>query len=155
VRRGPGAGKPAVVYELRSDAEALFSRAYPPVLRALVDAIVRELPGEQTDRLLRCLGHELAQSVGGEGRGDIEARVRAAAAVLTQLGGDVEVVGDAGGFRIQGHGCPLAAAVADHPEVCRAVETLVGDVAGVTMRSECKHGARPRCCFVVEPGSNR
>ncbi|MBX6333083.1 MAG: helix-turn-helix domain-containing protein, partial [Gemmatimonadaceae bacterium] len=31
VRRGAGAGKPALLYELHPDAEPLFSKAYAPV----------------------------------------------------------------------------------------------------------------------------
>jgi predicted ArsR family transcriptional regulator len=148
LRRGTGAGKPAVVYELHVDAEPLFSSAYAPVLQTLVDVLVEVLSAKQTDAVLRRVGHELAKSVGGEARGSATARVRAAAAVLTTLGGDVEVVEDAGRLRIQGFGCPLSATVAEHPEVCRAVETLVSDVAGTPGRSQCEHGPRPRCCFV-------
>src|SRR5882672_10770437 len=44
VRRGPGAGKPAVLYQLYPDAEPLFSAAYPPVLTELLDALGDELP---------------------------------------------------------------------------------------------------------------
>jgi predicted ArsR family transcriptional regulator len=153
VRRGPGAGKPAVVYELDPDAEPLFSNAYAPVLRTLMDVIVNELPREQTDALLRRVGHELAKAVGGQAPGDLNARVRAAAAVLTELGGDIEVIAEDGALRIRGCACPLAATVADHPEVCRAVETLMGDVTGVAVESQCEHGPRPRCCFVVSAGS--
>ena len=149
VRRSPGAGKPAVVYTLHPDAEPLFSNAYAPVLRAFVDVIVNELPAEQTDAVLRRVGHQIAAAVGGQAPGDLNARVRAAAAVLTALGGEVEVIDEDGALRIRGCACPLAATVADHPEVCRAVETLVGDVAGESMRSRCEHGPRPRCCFVL------
>jgi predicted ArsR family transcriptional regulator len=153
VRRGPGAGKPAVVYELDPDAEPLFSNAYAPVLRTLMDVIVNELPREQTDAVLRRVGHELAKGVGGQAPGNLNARVRAAAAVLTELGGDIEVIAEDGALRIRGCACPLAATVTDHPEVCRAVETLMGDVTGVAVESQCEHGPRPRCCFVVSTGS--
>src|SRR5690242_17096037 len=47
VRRGQGAGKPAVLYEVRPDAEPLLSRAYAPVLTAMVDVLVDRLPPEQ------------------------------------------------------------------------------------------------------------
>jgi predicted ArsR family transcriptional regulator len=60
VRRGGGAGKPAALYELHPDADTLFSAAYPPVLTALLDALVDELPREQADELLRNVGRRLA-----------------------------------------------------------------------------------------------
>ncbi|MEP6495222.1 MAG: ArsR family transcriptional regulator [bacterium] len=151
VRRGPGAGKPAVVYELHPDAETLFSNAYVPVLRTLVDVMVSQLSPEQTDAVLRQVGDQLAKGAGGKAKGDLNARVRAAAAVLTSLGGDVDVVEEDGTLRIRGSGCPLAATVADHPQVCCAVETLVAGVTGAAVQSQCQHGARPRCCFAIQP----
>src|SRR3954465_10303420 len=79
VRRGPGAGKPAVVYQLDPAAELLFSKAYAPVLRTLVDVIVEELSPDHVAAVLRRVGHELARGVGGRASGDLTARVRAAA----------------------------------------------------------------------------
>lgn len=150
VRRSPGAGKPAVVYELHPDAEPFFSNAYAPVLRTLVDVLVTQLPPQQADELLRSVGHRLAAGAGGKASGDLSARVTAAAAILTSLGGDVEVIEKDGELRIRGCACPLAATVADHPEVCHAVETLVSDVVGAPVVSTCDHGARPRCCFEIQ-----
>jgi predicted ArsR family transcriptional regulator len=151
IRRGPGAGKPAVLYELHPDAEPLFSSAYPPVLTALLDAVVDRLPGEQADLLLRDVGRRLAQSLGGSARGTLGERVRAAAAVLGALGGDVEVVADEQGVpMIRGFACPLSASVARRPETCRAVETLLSEIAGAPAHECCQHGERPRCCFRVD-----
>jgi len=151
LRRGSGAGKPAVVYELHPDSEALFSRAYAPVLRAMIEILVAELSAQQTDVVLRRVGHELAKEMGGEAKGDLRSRVRAAAAVLTALGGDVDVIQEGDTLRVRGSGCPLSAAVAAQPQVCRAVETLVADVSGASATSRCEHGRRPRCCFEFEP----
>ena len=150
IRRGPGAGKPATVYELDPDAESLFSNAYAPVLDAVIDVLINDLPAEQTDTVMRRVGHQLASGLGGQANGTLAARVRAAAGVLTALGGEVEIIDSAGILSIRGCSCPLGATVAAHPEVCRAVETLVGDVIGVAVRSTCEHGDRPRCCFSVE-----
>jgi len=149
VRRSPGAGKPAVVYELHPDAEPLFSNAYVPVLRTLVDVVASRLSTEQTDAVLRDVGHQLAKQAGGQAKGDLRARTNAAAAILTSLGGDVAVVDEDGALQICGSGCPLAATVAEHPEVCWAVETLVADVTGTAAKSYCEHGPRPRCRFAI------
>ena len=153
VRRGQGVGKPAVVYDVHPEAEPLFSRAYPPVLTTVVDVLVDELPADRADALLREVGRRLARGAGGQASGSLEERARAAAAVLNALGGDVDVVTADGALRLQGHGCPLSAAVARRPEVCRAVETLVAEVAGSRVRQCCRHGARPSCCFAVEPAA--
>src|SRR5687768_14151798 len=47
-RRGTGAGKPATLYELHPDGEAFLSRAYAPVLGALVEELVDQLSPEQS-----------------------------------------------------------------------------------------------------------
>jgi len=152
VRRGPGAGKPAVLFELHPDAEPLFSHAYVPMLAAMVDVVVDELPTDRADDVFRAMGRRLARGVGAPSSGPLEARVHAAAAVLTALGGDVDVAADGESWTIRGAGCPLSAVVAHRPEMCHAVETLIAEVAGASARSCCRHGDRPQCCFAVTDG---
>lgn len=155
VRRGPGAGKPAVLYELSPDAEPLLSRAYQPVLTAVLDVIVDELPGDQAAALLREVGRRLAATAGSPARAadSLDDRVRAAAAVLTALGGEVEVVAEGGALRLRGFACPLSTTVSRRPELCAAVESLVSEIAGAPARECCEHGERPRCCFAVTPAA--
>jgi len=150
VRRANTVGKPPTVYELNPDAEVLLSRAYAPALRAVMDALLTELPSDQSEAILRRVGHELATQAGGRAAGDRNARVRAAAAVLKGLGAEVDVVEADSGLRIQGAGCPLSSAVRAQPCVCLAVETLVTDVSGERARSCCEHGERPRCRFAID-----
>lgn len=149
VRRGPGAGKPAVLYELHPDAEPMLSRAYAPVLSALLEVLVDELPARQAHRVLRETGRRLATSSGGRASGDLGARARAAAAVLTALGGDVEVEERRGSATLRGAACPLATAVTRSPQICRAVESLVAEITGDEVTQCCEHADRPRCCFEV------
>lgn len=147
-RRGPGAGKPAVVYELAPDAEARLSRAYVPVLTSLLEELTGRLPPEQTDALLLAAGRRLATAVPRR-TGSLEDRVRDAAGLLNELGGDASVEADSSGLRIRGCGCPLSVAVARQPEACRAVQGLLSEVIGVPVVQCCEHGPRPRCCFTV------
>lgn len=149
VRRGGGAGKPAVVYEFHPDAAPLLSRAYPPVLSMLLDVLVDELPPERREAVMRDLGRRLAGRLGGRSPGDLERRIAAAAAVLESLGGDVDVVAEGEGTRLVGAGCPLSAVVCHRPEVCLAVEAMISEIIGEPARSCCAHGQQPRCCFEV------
>jgi predicted ArsR family transcriptional regulator len=150
VRRTPGAGKPAVLFELHPDAEPLFSRAYPPVLTTLLETIVNTFPPDQAEALFRDVGRKLALQLGGRASGNVEQRARSAAAVMTALGGDVEVTRERGATRIRGSGCPLSAAVSKTPELCVAMEALVAEVAGANAKTCCSHGERPQCCFEVK-----
>ena len=76
-------------------------------------------------------------------------RLEAAVEVLNELGGLAELEERDGGFLIRGYSCPLAGLTQEHPEVCRMVETLITELAGVPVNEHCDRGERPRCCFEV------
>jgi predicted ArsR family transcriptional regulator len=148
IRRGSGGGKPAYVYELTSEAEDLFPKAYAPALGRLLDVLAERLGLEESEALLRSVGRRLV-----EGKtvptDSTRARLEAAAGVLNELGGLAELEEQDGTLVIRGYGCPLAAVTLDHPEVCRLAEALVAEVAGVPVHERCDRSERPRCCFEV------
>ena len=146
-RRQEGAGKPAVLYELDPAAEPLVSKAYAPVLVSLLEALAEELPDRDTRRVLREAGRRLAANAGGRATGDLHERARAAADVLTALGGVVSVEEKRSAATIRGAACPLASAVSRNHNICHAVETLVGEVAGAKATEMCDRTGRPKCCF--------
>ena len=152
VRRGCG-GKPAYVYELTPEAEDLFTKAYEPTLRRLLDVLAERIGPEDTDAVLRAVGRGLAEgnTVPTDGT---RARLEAAVAVLNELGGLAELEERDGALVIQGYSCPLSALTPDHPEVCRMAETLVTEVAGVPVYERCDRGERPRCCFEISASNN-
>jgi predicted ArsR family transcriptional regulator len=147
-RRGSGGGKPAYVYELTSEAEDLFPKAYEPTLRRLLDVLAERLGPEESEALLRSVGRRLAEEHSTQADG-AHARLQAAAGVLNELGGLAELEEQDGALVIQGYSCPLAAVTPEHPEVCRMAEVLVAEVAGVPVKERCDRGERPRCCFEV------
>ena len=81
VRRGPGAGKPAAVYELAADAEVRFSRAYAPVLTALLEELSGRLAPAELEAVMLEVGSRLAADVPRRA-GSIESRVRDADTLL-------------------------------------------------------------------------
>jgi predicted ArsR family transcriptional regulator len=153
VRRGSGGGKPAYVYELTPKAEDLFTKAYEPTLRRLLDVLAERIGPADTDVLLRAVGRGLAEgkTVPTDGT---RARLEAAVGVLNELGGLAQLEERDGALVIQGYSCPLAAVTVDHPEVCRMAETLVTEVAGMPVYERCNRGERPRCCFEVATSNN-
>jgi predicted ArsR family transcriptional regulator len=153
VRRSDGAGKPATVYELTAEAEALFSRAYAPVLGAVLEELVAQLPPEASEALLEGVGRRLATSMMPAVGASHEARVHAAVGVLAALGGAVELE-EHGEMRvIRGCGCPLSTTVSGRPEACHVVEVLLSEIVGTKVRQCCRHGDRPSCCFEVPPAA--
>jgi predicted ArsR family transcriptional regulator len=150
VRRGSGGGKPAYIYELTPEAEGLFPKAYEPVLRQLLNILAGQLGPEESEALLRRVGRRIAegQPIPADG---VRVRLETAAAMLNELGGLAELEERDGSSVIRGYSCPLAAVVSDHPEVCRMVEALLTELAGVPVYEHCDRGERPRCCFEVAP----
>jgi len=148
-----GSGKPAYTYELTSDADALFPKAYDGILNQVLDVLRERLAPEVVDQILREVGHRLAS-----GRtappGDLRRRVEWGAGVLRDMGGLPEVEEHEDSFVIRGYSCPLVALVPRHPEVCRLAEALLGEVIGATVRERCGRGDRARCCFEILPEGN-
>ncbi len=143
-----GGGKPAYTYDLTPEAERLFPKAYGALLHELLDVLAERLPPDALADALREVGHRVAAGRAAPG-GDLRKRVGHAVALLGELGGLAEVEEREGGFVIRGCSCPLAAAVAGHPEACLLAETLLTDVVGVPVRQVCDQGPPPSCRFEV------
>ena len=148
VRRGPGAGKPAVVYELSPEGETKLSEAYAPVLGALLDELADTHSNAEIESLLGAVGKRLAAGTPRAG-GDRTERVESAVALLNALGGDATMEKTKSGYVIRGCGCPLSSAVSKHPGTCTAIQSLLSDVIGAPVLESCNRSGRPQCCFSV------
>jgi predicted ArsR family transcriptional regulator len=146
-RQGPGAGKPATTYQVSTAAEASLSSAYAPVLTTLLQTLAEGTPPDELDALMREVGRRLgpAEPTGGT----LDSRVRAAAALLSSLGSELDVERTPTGFLLRGFACPLAATVRGEPSACHAVEELVGAVVGAPVRERCDRSAGARCRFEI------
>lgn len=147
VQRDTG-GKPARVYALTAEGEELFPKAYAMVLGGLVRELVRREGTARTAELLEAVGERIAG--GKTAPGQLESRVTAAAAALRSIGGDVEVIPAAHGWRLQGYGCPLSAVTGKQPEVCALARALVEQITGQPVTEACDRAGRPRCAFEVQ-----
>ena len=153
VSRG-GGGKPAYVYELAPEAEALFPKAYVPVLRRLLDIMNERLGPEETEVLLRAVGRRIADEQPMPADGGVRRRLDVAITVLDRLGGLAELEEDDGSLVIRGYSCPLTEVVPGRPEVCRLAEALLTEVVGLPVHEHCDRGEIPRCCFEVAAASD-
>jgi predicted ArsR family transcriptional regulator len=146
-RRGPS--KPARTYGVTMQAELLFSRAYIPILTQLLHVLARRMSPSEFDSTLREAGRS-AMADHAPARGTLRERVARASSLLNELGGLSDVEEEDGLYVIRSYGCPLAAATAVYPEVCNALESLLGEFVGTPVTKCCDRYDRERCCFEVE-----
>ena len=150
-----GSRKPHYAYELTPEAERLFPKAYDALLNQLIATLKSRLPPSAVEDVLREVGRSLAaRHASGDAPADLEARLQNVLHVLKAIGGTPVVEREGETLIIRSGGCPLAAAVAEHPEVCEVAEALVAEIVGLPVRESCHRGNEsPRCRFeIVEPG---
>jgi predicted ArsR family transcriptional regulator len=143
-----GAGKPADLYALTSDAEESFSRAYAPVLTALVAELHETMSSTQLVTFLKRAGKRLAKGM-PRLSGSLAHRVSGAAELLNALGGVTTVEKSGSAFHIIGRACPLSRAVESDHCVCAAVTALVAEVVDADVAERCDRSGRPQCHFEI------
>lgn len=143
-------GKPARRYGLTKGGEELFPKAYALALEGLVQEIARTDGWPRAEALLKAVGARAA--AGTVVRGDLPARVEAAATALRTLGADLDLLKTESGWTLQGYACPLSAVTSVHPQACGLVTALVAEITGRPVAEKCAHGPSPRCCFEVAAG---
>ena len=145
LKRGPR--KPHFTYVLTPEADALFPKAYDALLNQLITVLKSRLQPAEIEDVLREVGRAVAADA--PSGGSLESRVQSALKVLEAIGGSAEIEREADKIVIKGHGCPLAAAVSVHPEVCRLAETLVAEIVKVPVEEHCNREGRPKCRFEI------
>lgn len=146
----PGHRKPHFAYELTAEAEHLFPKAYDALLNQLITVLKDRVSSTELDQVLREVGRSIAAQDAASARNDsLEQRVRKALHVLEALGGSATIEQDGKRFIIRSGSCPLAEAVAAHPEVCKLAEELVAKIVGTTVHEQCDREEFPRCRFAI------
>jgi predicted ArsR family transcriptional regulator len=149
VRRG--ARKPHFTYTLTSEAEKLFPKAYDALFNQLIAVLKDRLNEQELEAVLREVGSSVAAAGTSSGQeDDLGNRVQAALKVLSAIGGAAEIEQFEDKFVIRSGGCPLAAAVSVHPEVCQLAETLVSEIVKTPVREFCDRTGNPRCRFEIK-----
>ncbi|HYE13021.1 MAG TPA: ArsR family transcriptional regulator [Pyrinomonadaceae bacterium] len=148
VQRGPR--KPHFAYELTAEAERLFPKAYDALLNQVIATLKGRLPPDVLEDVLREVGRSLAaQHSSVKTPAELEGRLQNALEVLKAIGGSPSLDREGGRLVIRSGGCPLSAAVVEHPEVCGLAESLVAEIVGLPVRERCVRGDSPKCCFEV------
>ncbi len=145
-----GTRKPHFAYELTDEAEHLFPKAYDALLNQLITTLKGRLTHAELDDVLRESGRSLvAVQALGSRKGDLEERLAHALTAVESIGGAARVESDGAHVVIRSESCPLAATVAEHPEVCGLLETLLSEIMGTEVRERCDREGTPRCRFEV------
>ncbi len=152
VRVGPmqrGFRKPFQTYELTEAAEHAMSRAYPPVLEALVTLLEEGMPSQDLEGLLCQTGRSLAARHGEVAHGSIGERVQNAVNKLNSLGGNAQVEELEDRLVIRTSVCPLRSLTARHPAACKIATCMLAELIGSAVSHECDCSGSPKCQFVV------
>ena len=145
-----GTRKPHFAYQLTEEAEQLFPKAYDALLNQLIAVLKGRLTPSALEEILREVGRSLAGAQpANRNNDDIESRIDRGLVALEAIGGAARVEKENEKFVICSESCPLATAVADHPEVCRLAETLLSEVIGLQVREQCDRNGTPRCRFEI------
>jgi predicted ArsR family transcriptional regulator len=155
VRLGPtqrGHRKPFQTYELTEEAETAMSRAYPPVLVALVSLLERRLPIAELEELLCQVGRGLATRHGEVAVGSVTERTHNAATKLNSLGGNAQVEELEDRLVIRTSVCPLRALTAQHRAACEIATCMLTELIGAPVNHVCDYDGTPKCRFVVLKG---
>ena len=147
LRRGPR--KPHFTYVLTDEADRLFPKAYDALLNQLIAVLKTRLSPPELESALREVGRAMAATAPTGQNANLESRVQSALKVLEAIGGAADVVKHEDKFVIEGNGCPLAAAVSVHPEVCRLAESLVSEIVKAPVHEQCDRTGRPKCRFEI------
>lgn len=126
VKRGPT--KPTLEYSLTPAAETLFPQRYDLML----NAVLREVREEGGEDAIRSLFERMGKRAAGKYRGRLEGkdtrdRVIEISDYLRSKGVEAEVVETERGIELREHNCPFARTVAEHPEVCSVIHTMLDD----------------------------
>lgn len=144
-----GFRKPHYVYGLTDEARHLFPAAYDSLLNRLLSVLKRSLSPKVLLNTLRSVGRDIAADAGESGS-SLDSRLGKALSTLEGLGGAAKVVRNEDSLRIESDGCPFADVVAEHPEVCKIAESVVGEIVGVQVTEKCDRSGLPRCRFEID-----
>ena len=147
LRRGPR--KPHFTYVLTHEADGLFPKAYDALLNQLISVLKHRLSPKEIEDVLREVGRAVAADAPAGKLKDLESRVQRAMKVLEAIGGSTEAEEHEDKIVIRGSGCPLAAAVAVHPEVCQLAQSLVAEIVDAPVEEHCDREGRPKCRFEI------
>jgi predicted ArsR family transcriptional regulator len=144
-----GIRKPHFIYTLTPLAEQLFPKAYDALLYQVLLALKRYMSADEMESMLLEIGRDLAHQAAVNPSAGLAERVRAAARLLSELGGAAELEQQDGRFVLRGASCPFAAVVPAQPFICQLVATIIAEITQADVQETCVRETPPRCHFTI------
>ncbi|HEX3102667.1 MAG TPA: ArsR family transcriptional regulator [Pyrinomonadaceae bacterium] len=141
-----GFRKPHFTYGLGPEARRLFPRSYDALFNQLLTVLKNTLSPRALKKTLIEVGRKFGMNAGS---GNLDERLAQALAALKELGGAAAIVKEDGRMMIKSDSCPFAEAVAEHPEVCKVAESMVGEILDRKVVERCDRTGAPKCCFEI------
>ncbi|MBV9103594.1 MAG: winged helix-turn-helix transcriptional regulator [Candidatus Eremiobacteraeota bacterium] len=150
VKRGPT--KPTLEYSLTGAAETLFPQRYDRILNAVLREVREEGGDSAVVSLFDRMGKRAADRYSERFKDkDTRGRVYELSEILREGGVEADVVETKGGFELREHNCPYAKTVAEHPEVCRVIHTVLHEtMPGEPVQVESLATGGHACRFEIE-----
>ncbi len=125
VRRGPT--KPTLEYSLTPSADSLFPQQYDRMLNAVLKNVREKLGPAALTTVMQGMGREAAHRYRERlDAPDVEGRAAQLVEMLRENGVEADLIKlDDGTLQLREHNCPYAKTVAEHPEVCSIIHTVL------------------------------
>jgi len=149
-------GRPALVYRLTEEAEALYPKSYDRLAIAMLQSAREVCEGDLQERLIAAVGRRLASSFPDASTGSLASRAATAANHLRAEGNVVAVEESPGAVRIVQHTCPYQDAASVAPSVCAMdTERLTRATGCAVELTESRPLSGARCVFELTlPSTN-
>jgi DeoR family transcriptional regulator, suf operon transcriptional repressor len=152
VRRGKT--KPTVEYSLTAAAARYFPQRYDKMLNAVLREIREAGGGEAVAAVFDRIGKRSVERLeaGTDGQAGTEEKLLSLVASLRASGVRAELTrSEHGTLTLHEHNCPYASVVAENPEACGAIHTILDSVAhGKAERVESIATGGTECRFEIE-----
>jgi len=146
----PGKRRAHATYELTEQVDQRFPNAYKLSLQQLLTELKHRYSRRTVTAIVRGAGDRLAKpALSKPHLTSLRSRAREAGRLIEAIGGSITIESDHGTFLLRAEGCPLAAVVAHHPEVCNLVENFLAQSTGASIKQQCHYRLNPRCEFRV------
>ncbi|HTJ28342.1 MAG TPA: helix-turn-helix domain-containing protein [Candidatus Limnocylindria bacterium] len=157
VRRGKT--KPTVEYSLTAEAERYFPQRYDKMLNAVLREIRAAGGDEAVQEVFQRIGKRSAEKLLPPPGEAANAENRLISLVESLKGSGVAAElrhGESGKLVLHEHNCPYASVVAEHPEACSAIHTILDTVApGKTEQVESIATGGEECRFEIDVTAER